>query len=115
MKAPPPSTKASLTSRLTIHARSQWPQLAAVEVRFRANFAYVDGRDHDGTTFQLCRLRHGGSAHLWGFALYRASHDDYENSYLPSGHPLGTAEEALDCACTLYLSYAEPPRNTPTN
>ena len=38
-----------------------------------------------------------------GFAIYRAGHDDYEDSFLPTGTPVGTAEEALDCACGLYL------------
>jgi hypothetical protein len=104
MKAPPPSTKANLTSRLSSHAREHWPSLAKVTVRFRANFAYIDGYDTDGTIMKLCRLRYGGSAHLWGFAIYRASHDDYEDSYLPTGTPVGTAEEALDCACGLYLN-----------
>ena len=33
-----------------------------------------------------------------------ASHDDYEDSYLPSGYPVGTCEEALDTACGLYLN-----------
>lgn len=37
------------------------------------------------------------------FAIYRASHDDYEDSYLPTGLPVGTAEDALDTACGLYL------------
>jgi hypothetical protein len=32
------------------------------------------------------------------------SHDDYENSLLPSGYPAGTPQEALDCACGLYLN-----------
>ena len=116
MKAPPGSTKDSLTSRLNSHARSRWPDLAAVEVRFRANFAYVDGRYGDGTVIKLCRLRYGGSAHTWGFALYRASHDDYEDSYLPIGMTAGSAEDALDCACGLYLNdpSAWTP-NTPTN
>jgi len=115
MKAPPPSTKASLTSRLNSHARTHWSSLAAIDIRFRANFAYVDGRCHDGTTLKLCRLRYGGSAHLWGFALYRASHDDYEDSFLPTGAPVGTAEDALDCACGLYLNDPNVPPNTPTN
>ena len=44
MKAPPASTKTSLTQRLNARARDRWPDLAGVEVRFRANFAYVDGR-----------------------------------------------------------------------
>ncbi len=110
MKAPPESTKASLTSRLSDHTCTHWPSLAAIDVRWRTNFAYIDGRRPDGTTTKLCRLRYNGSAHLWGFAIYRASHDDYEDSYLPTGTHFGTAEEALDCACSLYLSF-----DTPTN
>jgi prepilin-type processing-associated H-X9-DG protein len=75
-----------------------------VKVRFRANFAYVDGQIVDGPTMPLCRLRYGGSANRWGFAFYRASHDDYEESILPSGAFVGSPEEALDCACGVYLS-----------
>jgi hypothetical protein len=45
-----------------------------------------------------------GSATVWGFVIYRASHDNYEDNFLPSGSPTGTAEEALDCACGLYLN-----------
>jgi hypothetical protein len=115
MKPPPASTKASLTSRLNRHARDRWPSLAGVEIRFRANFAYVDGQEHDGTILKLCRLRYGGSANRWGFAIYRASHDDYQDSYLPTGTFLGTAEEALDCACNLYLDSLTTPPDTPTN
>lgn len=115
MKTPPESTKASLTARLNSHARDRWPSLASIDVRFRANFAYLDGRESDGTVLKLCRLRYGGSAHLWGFAIYRASHDDYQDSYLPTGTPLGTAEEALDCACNLYLNPLTTPPDTPPN
>jgi hypothetical protein len=57
----------------------------------------------DGHKFRLCRLRYGGSASSWGFAIYRASHNDYEPSYLPTGYTAGTPEEALDTACGLYL------------
>ena len=49
------------------------------------------------------RLRYTGSASTWGFATYRASHDDYEKAILPSGYPAGTPQDALDCACGLYL------------
>jgi hypothetical protein len=42
----------------------------------------------------------------WGFALYRASHDDYQDTYLPTGDTAGTPEDALDCACGLYLNHA---------
>ncbi len=44
------------------------------------------------------------TANSWDFAIYRASHDDYQDSILPSGTFAGTAEEALDCACGLYLN-----------
>jgi hypothetical protein len=100
----PDSTKDSLHWRLASHARTQWPDLAEVRLRYRAGFAYVDGVLADGQVIQLCRLRYLRSATTWGFAIYRASHDDYEDNYLPSGSPTGTAEEALDCACGLYLA-----------
>jgi hypothetical protein len=117
MPTPPPSTKSSLTSRLTDRARQRWPQLATVQVRFRAGFAYIDGDLGDGDPLPLCRLRYGGSASRWGFAIYRASHDDYQDSILPSGQFAGTPEEALDCACGLYLNdpTAWLPDPSPTN
>jgi hypothetical protein len=37
------------------------------------------------------------------FAIYRAGHDDYEPSVLPTGAFGGPAEDALDTACGLYL------------
>ena len=55
-------------------------------------------------TQRLCRLHYSGYANNEGFAIYGASHDDYEDSYLPTGTPVGTAEDALDCACGLYLN-----------
>jgi hypothetical protein len=112
VKAPPTSTKESLTFRLGRHARDAWPQLRDLDVRFRANFAYVDGRTEEGEAIKLCRLRYGGSASIWGFAIYRASHDDYEESILPNGMWVGSPEEALDCACGLYLN---DPTDSPTN
>ena len=109
MPAPPRSTKDSLASRLNAHARTRWPGLARIDVRFRANFAYVDGQYDDGSVLKLCRLRYGGSASTWGFAIYRASHDDYEDSFLPTGDFAGSPEEALDCACGLYLPGVQTP------
>lgn len=103
MPAIPTSTQTSLRQRLTERARERWPQLAQVQVRYRAGFAYVDGVLAGGDQLKLCRLRYAGSASQWGFAIYRASHDDYQNSYLPSGFMGGTAEDALDTACGLYL------------
>lgn len=111
----PTSTQTSLGQRLTSHARQRWPQISQIQTRFRANFAYIDAELDNGESLRLCRLRYGGSAHQWGFAIYRGSHDDYEDSYLPSGHPVGTCEEALDTACGLYLgdptAWLRPPTN----
>lgn len=102
----PDSTKISLQQHVTAHARQRWPALAEVTVRYRAGFAYLTGHLPDGEHLPLCRLRYGGSAHTWGFAIYRASHDDYQDSVLPNGTFAGTAQDALDCACGLYLDDA---------
>jgi hypothetical protein len=104
MASPPVSAKTSLGQRLRERARARWPQLVSVDVRFRGQFAYVTGHLPGGQTLPLCRLRYGGSASSWGFAIYRASHDDY-HSILPSGQFAGTPEEALDFACGLYLGH----------
>ena len=100
----PESTKTSLQQRLTARAQERWPALAEVQVRFRGRFAYVDGELDSGEVLALCRLRYVGSATVWGFAIYLASKDGYEDSILPSGRPSGTPQEALDCACGLYLA-----------
>jgi hypothetical protein len=119
MSPPPASTKTSLGQRLSDRARQRWPALDRVSVRFRGAFAYVDAHLPDGEIMPLCRLRYGGSASIWGFAIYRASHDDYQDSFLPTGHATGSPEEALDCACGLYLgeptASVEAITDTPTN
>lgn len=83
MASIPDSTKTSLRQRLTEHTKQRWPALASVQLRYRAGFAYVDGVLADGEVQRLCRLRYAGNANQWGSAIYRASHDDHENSYLP--------------------------------
>ena len=99
----PDSTRSSLQQRLCARARQRWPDLSDVTVRYRAGFAYVDAVLPDGDVLPLCRLRYAGSASIWGFAIHRASHNDYEDSFLPTGLMGGTAEDALDTACGLYL------------
>ncbi len=119
MASPPASTKTSLGQKLRDRAQQRWPQLTGVTVRFRGPFAYITGQLPGDADLPLCRLRYVGYASTWGFAIYRASHDDYQDSYLPSGQPSGTPEEALDCACGLYLGdpsawLTAPAANTPT-
>jgi hypothetical protein len=105
MPAIPESTKTSLAQRLRTHARTRWPQLAGVRVRYRGPFAYIDGELLDGQILPLMRLRYGGSATRWGFALYQASHNSYHDSALPTGIHAGSPQDALDCACHLYLTH----------
>ena len=90
----PDSTKTSLQQRLSERARQRWPELARVAVHHRGAFSYLDGVLADGATLKLCRLRYTGSAHNWGFAIYRASHDDYAESVLPTGLPVGRSAPA---------------------
>ena len=95
-----------MRQKLADRARERWPQLDAITVRWHGEFAYVAGQLRDGKTLPLMRLRYIGSAAHWGFAIYRASHDDYDKSILPSGLPFGTPQEVLDCPCGLYLDDA---------
>src|SRR6516164_10470905 len=111
----PDSTKASLEQRLRARARDRWPQIAGLHIRHRGNFSYVDAALADSTTLKLCRLRYVGSASQWQFAIYRASHDDYDESVFFTGLPVGTCQDALDTACGLYLNdptaWTRPPTN----
>jgi hypothetical protein len=100
----PDSTKASLQHKLSARARQRWPQLTGVEVTHRAEFAYITGTLSSGEQQPLCRLRYGGSASIWGFSIYRASHNDYQPSMLHTGTTAGSPEDALDTACGLYLN-----------
>ncbi len=111
----PDSTKASLEQRLRARARERWPQIASLQIRHRGVFSYVDATLTDATTLKLCRLRYVGYASQWQFAIYRASHDDYDESVFFTGLPVGTCQDALDTACGLYLNdptaWIRPPTN----
>ena len=111
----PDSTKTSLEQRLRARARERWPQIASLQIRHRGDFSYVDATLTDATTLKLCRLRYVGSASQWQFAIYRASHDDYDESVFFTGLPVGTCQDALDTACGLYLNdptaWLRPPTN----
>ena len=101
----PDSTRSSLTLRLLQRQEERWPDLKDLTVRFRGEYAYIDAATPDsaGEVEPLFRLRYGGSAAYWGFAIYTYSGMRYEESILPTGAWEGTPEEALDCACGLYL------------
>jgi hypothetical protein len=100
----PESTRNSLNHRLCAHTKDRWPQLAGVEVRYRTSLAYVTGVLPGGEQIPLCRLRYGGSAHSFGFAIYSAAKDGYEDSVLLTGFASGSPQDALDTACTVRLA-----------
>ncbi|MDQ6618017.1 MAG: hypothetical protein M3083_25545 [Actinomycetota bacterium] len=102
----PDGTRAALAERLDAHRRQRWPQLSDLSIRYRAMFAYLDGATTEDDSLSLCRLRYLGSPDNWGFAIYLASKDGYEDSILPTGSFTGTPEQALDCTCGLYLDIA---------
>src|ERR1700761_7728229 len=113
MPAIPESTRSSITSRLLDHAEKNWPQLAKVRARYHGGFAYITGVLRNGEQIPLFRLRYGGSPPPFGFAIYSAARERYEDAALLTGSPVGTPQEALDTACTVRLAGLghEPPTN----
>ena len=87
----PDSTKTSLGQcRRAARACERWPQIASLQVRYRGAFSYVEATLTDAVALKLCRLRYVGSAHQWQFAVYRASHDDHDESIFFTGLPVGS-------------------------
>jgi hypothetical protein len=113
MAKPPESTKTSLRQKLAARAAERWPQLAGVSVRWHGQFAYVSGQLPDGTELPLFRLRYADSASTWGLGQHlgichlprqpRQLREISPAQRLAGRHP----QEALDCACGLYLN--DPP------
>jgi hypothetical protein len=87
---PPTSVKTSTADDLDFYASQRWPQLEEVTVTWRGSFGYVTGHLPGGEEFPLCRLRYLGLSEQWGFGLYQASTDGYEDSILPTGSFTGT-------------------------
>jgi len=100
----PDGARRALARRLDLRRQERWPELLDLNIRYRGSFAYIAGTTAEDDTLPLCRLRYLGSPHQWGFAIYLASKDGYEDSILPRGSFTGAPEEALDCACGLYLN-----------
>src|SRR3984957_16970620 len=104
MAAIPESTRRSILLRLLDHAEKNWPQLAKVQARYHGSFAYITGVLPGGEQIPLFRLRYGGSAHSFGFAIYSPARDRYDDAVLLTGLPIGSPQEALDTACTIHLA-----------
>ena len=81
----PESTRSSITLRLLDHAEKNWPQLAKSGPDTTGSFAYITGVLRDGQQIPLFRLRYGGSAHSFGFAIYSAASGRYQDAVLRLG------------------------------
>lgn len=99
----PEPARRALARRLDVRRQERWPELVELNIRHRGSFAYVQGTTQD-ESLPLCRLRWLGSPDNWGFAVYLASKDGYEDALLPTGSFTGAPDEGLDCACGLYLN-----------
>ena len=99
MAALPDSTKTSLRQRLSARALDRWTAITRIDLRFRAPYAYVDAVLTDGQTLQLCRLKY-----VVPPEVRRLRQPRRLPKLLPAGYSAGTAEDALDTACGLYLA-----------
>ena len=117
MAKPPESTKTSLRQKLAARTRERWPQLAAIDVGWHGQFAYVSGQLPDGTSLPLRGLRYADSATTWGFAIYRAATTTTRNRSCPTAGPPApgkkpsTAPAASTSATTPPGSARHPPTN----
>jgi hypothetical protein len=84
------STRDTIIVRLLDHADSHWPQLTTLQARYHGSFAYITGVLPGGEQVPLFRLRYGGSAHSFGFAIYSAARHRYEDTLLRTGQPAVT-------------------------
>ncbi len=80
----------------------------ADEAPHRVAFVRVPGEDHRLLPPQAQRRLTGGSAARWGFAMYLATKDGYQDAVLPTGDFASPPEDALDCAAGLYLGDPNP-------
>lgn len=104
---PPGSTKSSLTQRLHAHAGANWPQLTELAdgvPRRRTSTSKVNS-----PTARACRCADCATPNQRppGASRFLASSGRYEDQILPTGSFAGTPQDALDCACGLYLTGPE--------
>ena len=82
----PDGARRALTRQLADRRQQRWPDLTHLHIRYRGDFAYVAGATIDDADPQpLFRLRYVGSPNDWGFAIYLASKDGYEDPSSPPG------------------------------
>jgi hypothetical protein len=103
MPVPPRKLKDQVEDNLDHYASQRWPQLEEVTIRWHGSYGYLTAYITEDDV-PLCRIAYLGSPGDWGFAIYQAGTETYQESILPDGSPAGTPQQALDCACGLYLA-----------
>lgn len=89
-------------------ARHHAGKFSRIAVRFHGAFCYIDAyvepelEGRQNTPLHLCRIRYCGREDCWSFAWYTYAHEKYERSFLLSGQPIGTPEEAFDTSSLFY-------------
>jgi hypothetical protein len=78
----PDAARRVLARRLEARRQERWPELQDLKISYRTTFAYIEAVTNDGP-LKLFRLRYLGSKDAWGFAIYLASKEGYEDSFLP--------------------------------
>ena len=63
------------------------PQLTKVQATYHGSFACITGVPPGSEQIPLFRLRHGGSARSFGFAIYSPARDRYQDAILLTGLP----------------------------
>ena len=117
MPAIPESTRSSIILRLLDHAEKNWPQLDQSPGQIpRQPSPTSPACCRGGEQIPLFRLRYGGSAHSFGFAIYSAARDRYEDAVLLTGLPSRHARKKHSTPPALSTSQAsdtnpKPPTN----
>ena len=88
MPVPSARLKTYIEGHLDFHASQRWPQLEEVTISWRGGYGYVSAYLTEDEAIPVCRLRYLGSDTDWGFALYQASSEDYDDTLLPDGSPI---------------------------
>jgi hypothetical protein len=90
MPVPSRRLKELIEGTVDHHASQRWPALEEVTISWRGSYGYLTGYLSEDDE--------------WAFAIWQASTDSYTGSVLLNGRPAGHPSQALDTACTLYLT-----------
>lgn len=98
--------KDSIAGTVDHYASKRWAALEEVTITWRGSYGHLTGYlgVSDDDQIQLCRIQYLGDPDHWAFAIWQASTETYVDAALLDGQPTGHPNQALDTACTLYLT-----------